>query len=57
MQDFENGKQRRLDKLSFVGHSIGMPPPPPQTPAWLSFNFERHLPKTSHVTVGDLIKS
>ncbi|KAL0053468.1 hypothetical protein WJX82_006088 [Trebouxia sp. C0006] len=23
LQDFENGKQRRLDKLSFVGHSIG----------------------------------
>ncbi|KAA6422975.1 MAG: hypothetical protein FRX49_06963, partial [Trebouxia sp. A1-2] len=23
LQDFETGKQRRLDKLSFVGHSIG----------------------------------
>ena len=25
LQDYETGKQRRLGKLSFVGHSIGMP--------------------------------
>ena len=25
LQEYESGRQRRLGKLSFVGHSIGMP--------------------------------